>query len=280
MIKNITHEEALTESVFDLVKRIDAEYEKKKKEAEALQKKYRMDLKAAVQEEKELIAKIDKEKKIAQKMQQDYLELETEKEREKKGQVEKGILREADVRSGKVSLREFNLKGKMDKQISDEILERTTKEMEQSLKIVRAKNLEILKLEKSLCETQNRIRGLILAPARILQRAFKDSAEIADLQIGELLADVYGSRDALKQAEHKLLLTEGKSLTPGFSWDRLNMDEARAIIFSPILPLELVPKLKGELEKFKDAEKLHISFYLKSNDIVIRSPRIRSKKDE
>ena len=254
----------------DLLKRVEQEYEKRKKEASISQKANEEKLAAAIREEAELTKKIGKEQKIAERLQQDYFELESRTEKEAREKASKGVLREADVRSGKVSLKDFILKGKKDSEINSEVAEQTAKELEQGLKVIREKNLEILELEKSRAESKNMIRALLIQPGQFLLELLKYLKEFTEGEVGSFIEDMHGYRTELEEVNRKIQLTQGKSLTPGYTWDRLSLSEAYKLIFNPIIPLELIPKLKAELEKVKRAEKVSVSYYLRSKEIDIR----------
>jgi len=146
----------------DLLKRVEQEYEKRKKEASLQQKENEEKLSAAIREEAELTKTIDKEQKIIEKMQNDYLELEVKTEAKIRAEASKGVLREADVRSGKVSLKDFILKGKKDSEISEEVVEKVAVELDRGLKAIHTKNKDILELEKSRAEYRTIVRALII----------------------------------------------------------------------------------------------------------------------
>lgn len=271
-------EEFKIDTVPDLTKRITEQWRAKEKEALALQKKQRKDLKAQVELESTIQTHLDNVRIVASNLEKEYSRIEVEVIAEKRKEATKGVAREADIRSGKITLREFLSKGKKDSAISDEVMKKSAGELEAGLKAIRSKNLEVLKLEKSLCECQNMIRNLILRPAMILQQVLKDCREITDQEIGLFLDDNYGNRQAVEQIKHKLLLTEGKSLTPGYRWDSLTIEEARKVQFDPILPLSLVEKLKSELKRFKDAETVNIAYYLRTKDLDVTSFTLPKRK--
>jgi predicted nucleic acid-binding Zn-ribbon protein len=62
-------EKNLSENVLDLTKRINDEYENKKREAEKLKKKYEADLKVAREEEKRIKKKISEAQIQVSKME-------------------------------------------------------------------------------------------------------------------------------------------------------------------------------------------------------------------
>ncbi|MBA7496135.1 hypothetical protein ES702_06733 [subsurface metagenome] len=265
------------QTVPDLTRRINESYDRKRKEAVLLQEEQRARLDIAIQEEKDLTEKLKIAQGITAKMEQDYSAIEIKLEAEKKERIEKESIREKDVLSGKVTLREFTQKGTSEKQITEKAIKEAIAELGNSLKAVRTKRIEILEIQRSLYGCQNRIKNLILQPALILQRIHKDMLEVSDIEIGEFLADIYGARDSLKQAEHFIFLTQGKSLGSGHRWDRLTVKEAKQIVFDPILPFELIPKLKAELEKFKLAEFISVIFWLRAKDIDV-NPTFKKTK--
>ncbi len=264
------NEEFRIDTVPDLMTRITGLWRAKEKEAAELYDKQKVRIKTEIQNEKKIIAQLEKERKIAGQLEKEYLGIEKKVEAEAKTRVSKGVARENDVRTGKINLAEFKARGKYDKDLTKEAAEQSTGELEGTLKVVRGENLKILEIEKSLYACQNTIRSLVLQPARILRQVLRDCGEITDREIGLFLDDNYGNRSALELAEHKLLLTRGKSLNPGFNFDRMPLSEAHKLIFNPIVPLDLVPLLKKELEKVKGAEEVAVNFYLRSRDFMVR----------
>ena len=255
----------------DLLARVEEEYEKRKEEASIQQKANKEKLSAAIREEAELTKKIDKEQKIVERMQNDYLDLEVKTEKEKRAEATKNVLKESDVRSGKVSLKDFILKGKKDSEILEEIVEKVAAEIDRGLRVIHTKNKEILELEKSRAESKNMIRALLIQPGQFMLELLKGLKEFTEIQVGSFIEDMHGYRTELDEIKRKILLTEGKSLTPGYNWgDRMTIAEAYKLIFNPIIPLELIPKLKAELEKCKGAESVTVSYYLRSKEFDIR----------
>jgi len=250
------------DSIPDLVKRISQEWKRKEKEAEAEKKKLEEELKATVQEEAKIKKELDKARKIVQKMKEDYNEAEAKIEREERERIEKEAIKEEDVRAGKASLKDFIQKGKSEKQITEEVVKQSMKELVVGLQAIRAKNLEIMKLEQRLAKTQFEIRKLIIGPGRILQQKLKELKDFADDEMGLFIADLHNSRNQLDQVKHRFNLTQGKSLTPGYKWDRMSPAEARKIAFDPILPQELISSLLKQLKEHEGEEGVSVEFYL------------------
>lgn len=259
-------------TVPDLNRHILSIWEEKRKESEQLQKEAADELREAIQKESDIQIPLKKARSIARKMQKEYLELELKSETEERKRITKGLVREGDVKSGKATLKEFHAKGLYDRDIESKILAATKEKLEDSLKVCRAKNIEILELERDLFETQSLIRNLMLRPAKILQRVFKDCSEISDKEVGEFLSELYVARSALDLCNHKLLLTQGKSLNPGYRWDHLSFKQAQAIVFDPILDMSCVQELKAKLKGFEDSENISISFNLRSKSVDVIAP--------
>lgn len=259
------------DTVPDLMKRITGQWDKKRKEAESLQAEQKKNLKNEIELESTIQTQLKNVRSVVSRLEKEYPGLEAKIEKEKRAQIEKDSLREKDVISKKISLREFASVGKSEEAISKQMIKESTEELEMSLKIIRKKNLEVLKLEKSLCECQNMIRNLILRPAQILQRVLKDCGDITDREISYFLQDNYGNREDIEQVKNKLFLTEGKSISGRYVWDRLSMAQAKALQFSPILPLSCVGKLKSLLAEYEGSENISITLYVRLKDIEITS---------
>jgi len=237
------------------------------KEEESQKEKLAME----AQREQTLEKKLKESRSIAERMEQEYLQLEARIEGEKRAMIETSSTREQDVLSGKVTLSEFTKRGLSEKKIYEKAVEQTMIELEQGLKAARVKRLEILNLEKELLETQTRIRYLIIEPGRALQRSLKDLAQFAEREIGLFLEEVHTSKAALEEVKSKILLTEGKSLGPGYSWSRLAIEQAKRLQFSPIIPLECIAALKSKLESFKDSETVNVTYFLRTKTIDVTS---------
>jgi len=259
------------ETIPDLTKRILDNWRQKEKEALAQQKEQEEKLMAAVQEEGKITSKLETARSIVEKMELEYIQIEAKIEGEKKAQIEVNSIREQDVKSGKVTLAEFLKKGKTEQAIYNEAVKETMKDLEAGLKAARAKRLEILNFEKELLETQTNIRYLIIEPGRILQRVLKELSGFAEVEIGIFLQEIHSSKYQLEQARGKLLLTEGKSLGPGYTWTRLTVKQAYGLQFDPILPLECIAELKSRLESHKDSEMVNVTFFLRTKGVDITS---------
>jgi len=249
------------DSVPDLIKRISQEWKRKekeaeaeKKEAEAEKKRLEEELKAAVQEEAKIKKELDKARKIVKKMEEDYSEAEAKIEREEKERIEIEAIKEEDVRAGKASLKDFIREGKSEKQITEEVVKQSMKELVGGLQAIRAKNLEILELEKK--------RQLLLRPGRILQEQLKKLKEFCDDELGLFHSEVYQAKTQLQKVDHRLNFTRGKAITPGYKWERMTVAEARKVSFDPVLPQELVPDLLKQLKQHEGKETVTVEFYL------------------
>lgn len=256
-------------TVPDLTKHILGLWESKRKESEQLQQEAADELKAAIQKESDLQIPLKEARSIVKKMQKEYFDLERKSEKKARDRITKNAIREADVRAGKVTLKEFQEKGIYDKDIESKVIKAITGELEDSLKVCREKSVEILRLEKGLLETQHLIRNLLIRPAKILQGVFKDCVEISDREIGEFLAELNTAKTSLDLINHKILLTQGKSLGSGHRWDHLSYKQALSVQFDPILDVSCVAELKTRLKGFEDSENISISFYLKSKSVDV-----------
>jgi len=253
----------------DLVKRVKEEWDRKSQEAEARKKELEENMRGAIRKAKELKGKLEKAESVVQKMEFEYSELESKLLKEKRKAAEKDTPLEKDVKEGKISLKEFQKKGKFEAEIQKAVIEKTQEELSQSLEAIRKKRLDIMNLELELIRTQHRVRQLMLQPGVILKEVLKNLKEFADRELGLFYADYASTREAVQQQEHKLNLTRGKSLTPGYRWDRMKVKEARKIAFDPILPRELVPSLLQQLSRFDDSDQVIVDFTLRPLEVHV-----------
>jgi len=269
MDKGLT-ENMKIETIPDLLKRVNEEYLKRQAEALEQQKVSNAKLLEAVQEEGRLTREIDKEKKIVGKLQSDFLDLEVKFEKEARKKAEGNFLREKDLRTGKVKLEDFLEKGKKDSEIESEIAKRTAEDLKQGLSAIKTKNFEILKLDKLRAEQRNLIRGLVVQPGQFMLTLFKELKEFAEDELGSFMADMEGYRTEGQEIERQIILVEkGIGLTSGYRWDSLTPKEALEIQFSPLLPIECVPKLKSELAKYQDADRVVVNYFWRSKDMDV-----------
>lgn len=245
-----------------LIKRVTAEYQRLESEALAQEKAERKKIEELCQKEKRLEGELAGAREIAKKMMDEYSELEAKIETDKRRQIEESAIKEKDVKAGHVSLRDFFSRGKREEQITKETIEATQRDLESILKTVREKNLEVLNLERDLYQTQIDIRFLAIYPSRIMSEKLKALRQFLDQQTSFFLEYMPQCQSALEQANHQILLTQGKSLSPGFSWEARTVKEARKIIFSPIIPLELVQELKEKLASMEEDKMVTVNYYL------------------
>jgi len=259
------------ETIPDLVKRVKDEWARKEKEAEARKKELEENMRGAMRKEKELKGKLKKAKSIVSKMEDEYTELELKFLGEQEKAIKKDTPLEKDVRSGKIGLKEFQTKGKYEADIQNELIEKTQKELSQSLDVIREKRLEIMKIELELIKTQHRVRQLILQPGVILKEMLKNLKDFTDREMGLFYEDYAIAREALQQQEHLLQLTTGRALTSGYRWDRMPVTEARKVQFSPILPKSLVSSLLQQLSKFNKDDQVVIILTLRPLSVDVSS---------
>ena len=267
-------DDTVIKTIPDLLARVDEELEKRLAERRKREAENRESLNAAIQKERGIVDEIGKAKKIVEKLSAEYLEIELKTITEKRKEAEGTAIREADVKAGKASLRDFREKGKWDSAIVSETRKKSVAELEQTLKVIREKNLEVLMLEDSLGECRNRIRGLAIQPGRFMLDFLKGLREFTEDEVGAFMGELDSYRTGWDQTKQDILLTQGKSMSGRFTWDNLTMAQARALQFNPALPLSCVEKLKSLLEEFEGSENISIAYYvnLKDIDVTFASP--------
>lgn len=265
------NEDTEIRTVSTLLQRVNEEYAKRQEEAEAQDRANEELLTTATNKEKELIGEISRAKGLVGKMINDYGKIEADVEASERKKIEENVLREGDVRSGKVSLREFRKRGKYDVKIAEEALAKSVHELETTLNVVRGKNLEILQLEERLGDCRNTIRNLTIRPGLTMLNMIKALYDFTDVQVAEFMGELESLRTGWNQTKEDIQLAGGKSISGRHVWSGLTMDKAKALQFSPLLPLSCVGKLKSELAKYKGAGSISITFYVNLKDIEITS---------
>lgn len=258
-------------TVSTLLLRVNEELDKRKKEVEAQDRANAELLTKAEKEERGLLKEISEAEKIVKNMIADYGKIENNVESAERKKIEENVLREADVRAGKVSLREFRKAGKYDEKIAEEALTKSVQELESSLKVIRDKNFSILRLQERLGDCRNTIRNLVIRPGLIMLEMLKGIYDFTDVQVAEFMAELDSLRFSWNQTKQDILLAEGKTMSGRHIFESRTMAEARALQFSPLLPLSCIEKLKQELLKYKDADSVTLTLYVNLQDIEITS---------
>lgn len=253
----------------DLLARVEEEYQKQKKQAISKQAELKEILASALEKEAELVKKIGAARKITIDMEKEFHSLEVKVEKEKRSKIEKDSIRQKDVTAGRVSLKEYQKVGVSEEAISARVVAETMAHLANSLEACRAKRLEVLQLEEKLGECRNTIRGAVIQPGQFMLDTLKSLRDFTDRQLGSFLGEMESLRSEWNQIKHKLLLTQGKSVTPGYRWDRLTPEEALAIQFDPILPIECVKKLKFQLGQYEDAKTVNVAFWLRDKSVEV-----------
>lgn len=260
-----------------LLKMLNEELEKRKEELTAREKAEKASLDALFKEEKRLIALLKKEQDISDKMQADYLDLEKDVEAEIKKKVEKGALRAKDVKSGKISLRQFNNMGQTEKQLSDEIVKQVTEKLKETLEATRAKGLEVMKIEKEKYEVQDKISLMMLRPGVNFLQTLKGIEQYGEAQL-VIFQEYLPRQDVqIKEIQQELWLTENKTLGGGHTWETMTVKEAKKIIHDPCLPADLVGKLLSLLAELKEDKQVAVSYLFKEHDLSVRVIRDMQK---
>lgn len=264
-----------------ILERVNQEFLKKKAELEKIEALTKKELTTAIEKEEEITGLINEATQIKEKMEDEYLSLEKKVASEKRKLAEKDVILEADVRSGKASLKDFMTKGKRDSEILNETIEKTAAELERGMEAIHNKAIEILELQLSLGNVRNTARGLILRGGHSMIELLTTLKDFTEEQTGAFQVDMHNFRSEAKETMSKLTLIKSRvSQSPGHSWEARSPEEAKKIIFDPIIPLDLVPQLKAGLEQYKDAEKVTIRYFWKSKEVdltpfplSIRQPR-------
>jgi len=243
-------------SITDLVKKAAVRWKEKTEKRKAHEAHLKEVLDNALAAESGLHKKIIADKKAVNSLQQEYFELEKSVEAEAKKTVEKIALTADKVQSGEITLRQFQARGISEKKKADLIVEKILQEIKYSLNLIRIKRKKILQKELKLAKLQRKVFRLSLFPGEVLSKAYKEQKEFVDREMTALYEDVARSDSNTKLFEHQLNLTEGKALSAGHRFDRINLEEAQRIIFNPILPAGLIADFKKQLLQFQDSEEL------------------------
>jgi len=243
-------------SITDLVKKADIRWKEDEQKRADHKAKLKGILNTAIGEESGLIKKLTQEKKVVAGMEKEYFEMEKKVEKETTAAVEKNELTAEKVKSGEISIREFQARGVTAGEKVSLIIAGILEKLKASLKVIRSKRKEVLQKELELAKLKNKVNSLRLYPAQILSKSYQDQIEFLNTNMGVLHAAVVTSNSSVKLLEHFLHLTDGRGLSAGHSWTRLTLEQAMKIPFDPILPESLIQDFKQQLHTFQDPEEL------------------------
>jgi hypothetical protein len=243
-------------SITDLILKADIRWKAEAVKRKEQQVELKAKMEASLAEESGLIKELKQAKKTVAKMESDYFEFEKKAEKEEKKRIEKEQLTAEKVKSGEISLREFQSKGITEKQKSSLVIAGILKRLKDSLNVIRSKRKEILQLELELAKLHKKIFQLSLYPGRVLSDALKDQKSFIDREMTALYSDMAQSDSSVKLCEHKLHLIEGGGLSAGHRWNRLSLEQARMVLFDPIIPWNLIQDFTEQLQQFQDPEGL------------------------
>jgi len=243
-------------SIGDLVQKAQEFWQAQTDKRVAHEKHLKEILDTALAEEGGLIKEIVAGKKAINTLQQEYFDLEKSAEKETTAAVEKTALTAEKVKSGEITLKEFQFRGVTAEQKTSLIIAGIMEKLKASLNVIRSKRKDVLQQELKLAKIKNKVNSLSLYPAQVLSKAYENQIEFLNTNMSVLHAAVVQSNSSVKQLEHFLHLTEGRGLGAGHRWDRLTRDQARNIPFDPIIPEALIKDLKQQLQTFQDPEEL------------------------
>ena len=243
-------------NIMDLVKRSQKEWDQRAESRKVYEAELKEKMQAAVEKESLLQEDLKAAQDIVKGMEADYLKLQADTEKKQSATVRKKSMTAAKVKSGEVSLREFQFKGKKESEILQAIVENSTKELADSLNVIRAKNSEILELELEIYKQQQIVFSCSLYPGETLRKAYEEQAKFLSQEMNVLFEDKVQSDSRVKTKESDIWLIEGKTLygKGGHSWNGLTLEKAHAVAFSPIFPLRLIPELEKELKALEGNE--------------------------
>jgi len=132
-------------SAASLVEMAKESHQKVMKEAEKRERAHKQKVAGLTAKEKGLKAKIEADKKQLEKMITDFEILEREQKEVNLAKIKKNEMTEADVRSGKISIKQFQSQGMKADEIKKEVITRTLEALEKSSDAVRGKGEEVKK---------------------------------------------------------------------------------------------------------------------------------------
>ena len=271
------NKEDLNPTAFRLVemaKERHKDVERKASKAESENQKRLLDLTV---EEKRLKAEISVGKEQLEKMIVEFETLEKEKKGTTSVEAERDNQRNADLKSGKITIKEFvKLKTEPleDEEEEDSTHGKTPDALDKSSDLVREKATEIVKLELALSNVQCSTYSLILMPIRSLLTSYVQLQDMLNYQLAPLSADGHSSQSEKAQKENELMLIEKQMSisSAGYKWSAITLKDAYRLRLDPIFPKEHVASLIEELNDIEPSSTTLVSITYRQPGHVLEHP--------
>jgi hypothetical protein len=251
------------ETVVDLIRRAKEEHKKKEKEALKLEQENEKKIIELTKNEIKLREDIQTRKARVAQLEDDYETIENEMILKNLEEVTKGKATKEEVLSGKITAREFFLKGKKDAAIQEEVDAKTLTDMETLSDTIRETKTEIIRLELELASLRRRIFDFAIYPGRVLRNKYKELTKWLDAEIAETIEDI-NEADTMKiQKQNELNFIErGYSLGSGYKWSELTKRQARALQHNPVLPKKYISFLLAQLAEIEGEDtKINVIYH-------------------
>jgi len=247
-------------SAESLVSMAKASHQKVMDEAAQAERAHKKRIADLTEKERGLKQEIATGRETLEKMIEDFEVLEEKKKAAIEAAFDSSRLSEADVKSGKITIGQFQAEGKRAEEIEKTVAARTLEALEQSSSAVRSKGEEIARLQLALYSTQSSIHGLLTQPVKSLRMSYRNLIDMLDYQMEGLTKDGHSSQSLKVQKEHEIQLIEkGIAVSGGYVWSNIGLKEAYRIRLDPILPEEHIPLLLKGLSEIEETEGLRIT---------------------
>jgi len=211
--------------------KLDKEYAKKKRELE--------------KDQAGLALKITALKAELAKLKRQYVELEAKVRADEEAAIRSRAITKEAVASGQATLDEFYKSGLAEAEIQNKARAATDAKLAEALAIIRAKGLELLKLEKDDAAARRQIINYGVLPAQGEVRRLRQATELLERGIADVLGSFYAADAEAERADLGLRFVERKAITC-VDWDSLGLDEIRDLKFDA----RLSSKHLADLEAF------------------------------
>lgn len=254
----------LVRDVDDLLKKAKQYWDDSKKKRADHEAALKKKLATAVVEENSLIKKLTAARKAVGELQKEYRDIEQAAEGQEKERIEKLGLSEADVLSGKITLKRFKAEGLSNEKRAEMLATQTLIELSSMLSLIRKRQAKILRMEFELAELQQKINGYQQYPGEVLSKSYADVKDFVDREMSALYAEGAIRNGHLQEIQKLIQLSEGKSLGSGHRWNRIRKGspEFEDLIFNPAIPEGLISDLKKKTSAFATGELLNVVLYM------------------
>lgn len=238
------------EKKLSVLERFDLENERILKDARTADKEARAKIAEYEKKLEQAKTKRDKAAAIFDKMRADFERIEAESLKAARARIENSAAKKEDALSGKIPFDQYAREGMSQAAIETAARKETDGKMDDLLKTVRAKSLEVLALDVEVGTCEKELQFLNTYPASFMLERMRQQLKSLEQT---LIANTNGFMPTWTDLDTKkaaLARAQGKGIE-NRSWDLLDLAGVRRMRFSAEIPDSALPALNKIIEEME-----------------------------